>query len=437
MKVSFVLREDLMDKAGLAPVFLNASFDGKRLRCFTKEKCRPAEWNASKQEFRKAFTGQEEANDYLEKLAERLKNRYRDLRSAGVAPTVALMREATQPVEVAEPEAPEVLRLVDLFDEYREVLHGRGFAFNTLRHYNTARNWLAKFEKHLKQQLEPATYTLPVHDQFVHFLRVKHGMGANGLFSILKDLKKFLRHLQQDRGLALGLDLGRMEVRWSDVPKTYLTAANLAALARAVLPSNLVPVRDVFLFCCYTGLRYSDALQLHPGNLHAWNGRRVLRLVQTKTRRPVSIYLTEAAGAILDKYAAGEERARLLPVLANPVMNRYLKRIGALAGLANPVETMEMVGGQVVKKSVPTYELVTMHTARHTFATQSLLRGVSPAVLQQIMGHSKLQTTMHYAKIVEDFQHQALQLAWDGPALGEQPAMTVVAGEVCVAAAAA
>ena len=98
-----------------------------------------------------------------------------------------------------------------------------------------------------------------------------------------------------------------------DAPKLYLSAGDLEQLAAALLPANLVATRDVFWFCCCTGLRYSDVVALHACNLHAWDGGRRLPLIQSKTRVGVSICLTAAASAILDKYA--DERVRLLPVL--------------------------------------------------------------------------------------------------------------------------
>ncbi|SHL94519.1 Arm DNA-binding domain-containing protein [Hymenobacter psychrotolerans] len=92
MTVKFVLREDKTDKNGLVPVFIDAIFEGLRLRCFTREKCLPKEWNADKQRFRKGKTGAEEANNVLEAMAERVQKRYRDLRTAGTPPTLALLR---------------------------------------------------------------------------------------------------------------------------------------------------------------------------------------------------------------------------------------------------------------------------------------------------------------------------------------------------------
>jgi len=434
MKISFELRNDKQDKTGTVPVYVVACFDGVRLRCSTKERCELRQWNEKEQEFRRSFPGYQSANDGLAALVRRLEDRYRELRAANVAPSVALMREAVNPAESVVKEEPT---LVARFAEFREVLRGRGYAFHTVRHYKTACNHLAAFlDKTRRGGLAVGEYDSALHDEFVGYLRAACGLSDNGIYSVLKDLKTFLRHAQDERGTTLGLELKRVEVRYTDQVKAYLTGADLARLVEVKLPKTLEPARDVFLFCCYTGLRYSDVAALHAGNLHMLgangNGDRVLRLVQTKTRATVSIYLSRLAAEILDRYARPErqfEGARLLPVLANQPMNRYLKRITQLAGLSRQVEVVSAVGGQVVKAGVPLHELVTMHTARHTFAVQSLLRGMAVAVLQRVMGHAKIQSTMRYAQVVEELQHQAMRAAWDGPAV--LPMGDALDGSVC------
>ncbi|GAA4382015.1 tyrosine-type recombinase/integrase [Hymenobacter koreensis] len=432
MTVKFVLREDKKDQNGQVPVFVVATFEGLRLRCFTREKCLPKEWNADKQRFRKGKEGFEEANDVLVAIAERLQKRYRDLRTAGTPPTLALLREVVNPAAI-KPEQS----MAEAMTAYIEVLRGRGYAFNTLRHYGTARNHLAAFlSSGRRKKISVAEYDGATHDEFVKYLRTTCGLGANGIYTVLKDVKTFLRHAQDERKQNLGLELKRVEVRYADQAKTYLTGADLTALAAVKLPKTLEPARDVFLFCCYTGLRYSDVASLHGGNLHCLgangDGDRVLRLVQTKTRATVSIYLSRLAAEILDRYAKPEragEGAKLLPVLANQPMNRYLKKITQLAGLTRLVEVVSTVGGRVVKEAVPLHELVTMHTARHTFAVQSLLRGMPVAVLQRVMGHAKIQNTMKYAQVVEELQHQAMRAAWDVPAT--PPSEAAPEGAVC------
>jgi site-specific recombinase XerD len=71
-----------------------------------------------------------------------------------------------------------------------------------------------------------------------------------------------------------------------------------------------------------------------------------------------------------------------------------------------------------------------MHTARHTFATQSLLRGMPVEVLQKILGHKKIQTTLIYAKIIEDFQHQTMRRIWDGQS-GETDSAGARSNQIC------
>lgn len=131
----------------------------------------------------------------------------------------------------------------------------------------------------------------------------------------------------------------------------------------------------------------------------------------------------------MDKYAG--TRTRLMPSTANQVMNRYLKRICRLAGVESLVEVVETIGGQVMKRPVAKWELVSMHTARHTFATQSLLRGMPVEVLQKVLGHSKIQTTMIYAKVVEDLQHQTMRRIWEGSAVGPADGSEIQAKEIC------
>ena len=219
--------------------------------------------------------------------------------------------------------------------------------------------------------------------------------------------------MRDEHGLTVSVEPRKLRVACQHTDKVYLTGPELEQLCGTVLPNTLAPVRDVFLFCCYTGLRYSDVLQPHSGNMEALHDSsgRVLRLTQTKTRTRVSVYLTAAASTLLEKYAGPEREgpgARLLPVYQNQVMNRYLKRICQLAGVTAGVEMVEVRAGQVIKSMRPKHELVTMHTARHTFATQSLLRGMPVEVLQKILGHASIKTTLVYAKIVEDFQHQTM-----------------------------
>ncbi len=428
MIIKFERRTDQPDAAGRCKVYLVATFDGQLLRLSTGERCAVAEWFAEKGRFRKSFDGYQEANEGLDALGERVAKAYRELRTVNGAVTAALLKEALAP-KVAAADLPPAPLLTDLFGAYIEVLRARGFRFHTLKGYKTAHNTLLEFAATLPGRLTTADYDSGMHDGLLGHLRDVRGSAQNTVAGVVKQLKPFLAWARDDRGQELAVDPAKLRVEWEDVEKVWLTAAELARLETAKLPANLGPVRDAFLFCCYTGLRYSDLSALHAGNVKEWDGGRILRLTQTKTRTGVSIYLTPPAGTLLDKYAG--TRQRLMPSTANQVMNRYLKRICRLAGVADAVEVVETLGGRIMKRPVAKWELVSMHTARHTFATQSLLRGMPVEVLQKVLGHAKIQTTMIYAKVVEDLQHQTMRRIWEGNAAGPAVGSELRAKEIC------
>ena len=123
-----------------------------------------------------------------------------------------------------------------------------------MRHYKTACNHLETFlEKTRRKGLLLAGYTSAVHDDYVSHLRTVCGLSANGVYILLKDLKTFLRHTQDERGLALGLELKRLEVKYKYQAKTYLTGADLAALVAVKLPKTLELARDVFFILLLHG----------------------------------------------------------------------------------------------------------------------------------------------------------------------------------------
>ncbi len=96
MNTQFVLRTQKMDAAGRCPVYLIVYLDGARLVQATGEKCKPAEWNNDRQQFRRSFTGADEANDYLALRTRQVGEWWRKVRAAGEAPTVAGLRAVLQ-----------------------------------------------------------------------------------------------------------------------------------------------------------------------------------------------------------------------------------------------------------------------------------------------------------------------------------------------------
>jgi site-specific recombinase XerD len=178
---------------------------------------------------------------------------------------------------------------------------------------------------------------------------------------------------------------------------------------------SLDDVRDVYLFACFTGLRYSDIEKLKPEHIQEFKDKKgkkisIIKLNQQKTKEYLEIALNEYALEIIKKHEG--KYLNCLPVISNQKTNDHLKEIGELAKLTNQVSKVSFVGSKKVEELVPKHEMLTMHTARHTFATLSLQKGMSIEVLQKLLGHNKISNTQIYAKIVDEHKHAAMIDVW-------------------------
>ncbi len=156
---------------------------------------------------------------------------------------------------------------------------------------------------------------------------------------------------------------------------------------------RLEHVRDVFVFCCFTGLAYADAKKLtHDDFVVGIDGELWINTKRTKTKTKSNIPVLPTAMMILEKYENSPllVNGKVLPVLTNQKMNAYLKEIADLSG---------------IKKKLTT------HLARHTFATTvTLSNGVSIESVSKMLGHKSVRTTQHYAKILNRKVSEDMQI---------------------------
>lgn len=164
--------------------------------------------------------------------------------------------------------------------------------------------------------------------------------------------------------------------RGTSTGRKYLTKEELEKVEQTQIDNlSLARVRDMFVFCCYTGLAYSDLAKFDFNKAEETNGMYRIRDVRKKTNTEYNISLLDKAMAILRQYSFS------LPIISNQKYNSYLKVLGAFCG---------------VKKSL------TSHVARHTFATTvTMANGVRIEVISKMLGHTNIQTTQIYAKICQ------------------------------------
>lgn len=164
--------------------------------------------------------------------------------------------------------------------------------------------------------------------------------------------------------------------------KEFLTPDELKRLENLDVDKKLRHVLDAFLFCCYTGLRYSDFCQLTPENIIRVNGKRWLHFKSVKTdveiRLPLHLLFEGKALAVLERYDIVTDFAKIGP---NSEANKYLAQLAALARIRKHI---------------------TYHTARHTCATLLVHQGVPITTVQKLLGHTSVRTTEVYSEVLSN-----------------------------------
>lgn len=165
-------------------------------------------------------------------------------------------------------------------------------------------------------------------------------------------------------------------------------------------------VRDVFCFCCFTGLRYSDVAKLTRSDIRD----SYFTIVTQKTSDFVKIELNNYSRSILEKYADFPfENNKALPVISNAKMNEYLKELGRLAGLDEPQRVVYFMGNRRHEEVFPKYALLTTHAGRRTFVVNALYLGIPAEVIMRWTGHSDFKSMKPYTKIVDTLKEQEME----------------------------
>jgi site-specific recombinase XerD len=268
-----------------------------------------------------------------------------------------------------------------------EKLVGQEFAPGTLERYKTVKKHLEEF---LKADYKMNDIPLKrINHQFIldfeYYLKTTRSCGHNSTLKYIKNFKKIIRIAMANGWIAIDPFLN-YKARLDVVNREYLTQEEIQTMLNKNLHTpRLSQVRDIFIFCCFTGLAYSDVKKLTSNHLvMGIDGERWIKVNRTKTDTRSNIPLLPTALDIIDKYKDHPEviiKGVLLPVLSNQKSNAYLKEIAELCGINKNLTT---------------------HLARHTFATTvTLTNGVPIESVSKMLGHSSIRSTQHYAKIID------------------------------------
>ena len=298
-----------------------------------------------------------------------------------------------------------------LFDEFNEFIRSEGNINNwtnsTYIKFQTIRNHLEEFNKDLSfSDLNESGLT-----KLVNYLRDDKGMRNSTILKNLSFVKWFLRWATA-KGVCHTLDFLKFKtkLRTSERKIIFLDWTELMTVYNYTFKpaqKHLERVRDIFCFCCFTSLRYSDVANLKRSDISDSH----ISLTTVKTADAIRIELNKYSRAILDKYAEQQYPKNLaLPVISNQKMNDYLKEVGKLCGIDQPITITYYKGNKRFDEVYPKYELLGTHAGRRTFICNALSLGISPQVVMKWTGHSDYKAMKPYIDIADTAKVEAMKL---------------------------
>lgn len=371
--------------AGLHPIYVRVTIQGKRTEFSTKKFITPTKWD---QKTMKMKGNNEEArsiNNYLESIKNKLTQTQVILEYQSTALTLDSFMNAYQGKS-----GKRERKLIPIFQEHNKKLKaliGIDYSEGTYERYETS---LKHTQSYIKHQYGTDDIAIEKIDHafvtgYDFYLRTEKDCSNNTTVKYIKNFKKIIRICLANGWLTQDPCLN-YKVKLQEVERNILTQDELQALAeKEINIERLDAVRDIFLFSCFTGLAYIDVKQLTPDNIiKGIDGQLWIDTKRQKTNTPSRIPLLGTALDIIQKYQDHPKcnnENTLLPVSSNQKMNAYLKEIATISG---------------IKKEL------TFHCARHTFATTvTLSNGVPIESVSKMLGHKSIRTTQHYAKITD------------------------------------
>lgn len=381
--VNFSLKKTKLRADGKCPVYVRCTLNNQRFELSTGIFVLPESWSDKKQQIKGRTEETKILNNRLDKICTRVQDVYNQLESKGESCTALKVKNKLLGVS----DEMGVLKILDCIINGIEARVGNDYSEGTLKHYKTTRERLSDFfkTKFGRNDLVLSMVDYSLLSSFDLYLKAELMLKPNTALTYHKHLKKVL-----NTAIAMNLlsvnPYSSFKVTRNETHRDYLTVLELNQIrSKDIRTSRMELVRDVFVFACYTGLGYAELSKL--SNTHVQygndNGEWIV-IDRNKTNIRCRIPLLPQAKAILQKYEnfpVNRNREKLLPVNSNQKMNEYLKELAGICGINKNLS---------------------MHVARHTFATSvTLSNGVPIETVSKMLGHNSLKTTQIYARIVD------------------------------------
>jgi len=391
LKILFLLQKVRTNKKGNAPIRCRITYLGTRKNFSTGLFINPNNWNNTLQ---KAIptdeTEHKQINTQLSLIKQEINQAFLFLQVQKEQFDVEDIYLKYKGEDIKP--SKTLIEVFNLHNARMEKLVGIEYTKSTFSKFTEAKQHIENFlfHKYKKRNIALEDISLKFLNDFDYYLKTEKNFKQITINKSIQRVRKIIK-------LAIAEGFLIIDPFLLYKPKkvinsiTYLTTKELYKLENHKFSQKrLEQVRDMFVFCCYTGLPYQEMSILTKKHIvKKFDGKLWIDMFRQKTKKQFSIPLLPKALLIVEKY---QDDKRLLPVVSNQKFNSYLKEIAEIIGIEKKL---------------------THHIARKTFATTVLLYNDVPIeVVSELLGHSKISTTQdHYAKVVQKkVSEQILQL---------------------------
>ena len=401
------------------PIRMRVNFASQRIEFTTGYRIDVAKWDVDKQRVKNGCTNKlkqsaSEINAALLGYYTELQEIFKRFEVAEIVPSPAEVKEAfnnrygqNEKTELASTDMFNVpSNFYEAFDDFVRVCGRQNdWTHSTFEKFAAVKNHLRNFRSELSFDFfdeEELT-------EYVQYLREVREMRNSTIGKQLSFLKCFLRwSFKQGMHSNNAYDTFKPKLKDTQKKIIFLTWEELNRLREFKIPPTkqaLERVRDVFLFQCFTGLRYSDVFNLRRSDIKGDH----IEVTTVKTSDSLIIELNDHSKAILEKYKDVEfENDKALPVITNQKMNDYLKELAELAEINEPVRQTYYKGNERIDEVTSKYALLGTHAGRRTFICNALALGIPPQVVMKWTGHSDYKAMKPYIDIADDIKASAM-----------------------------
>jgi integrase/recombinase XerD len=382
ISILFLLDKVKTNKQGKCPVKCRITFSGKRKPFSTGLFIKPEYWFNDEQ----LAKPPNEDNNYINTQMSLIKNK---INQAFLL--LQVQQDAFDVEDIYLQYKGENVKsnktILVLFQEHNdkmEKLVGKDYVIGTLWKFRQARELLKAFLKYQfkKTDYEFADLNLKFLLDYEFFLKTEKNLSQATINKTIQRFRRIVRiaisedHLEKEPFLMYKVKRSKKEV-------VFLTPEELDKLEKhQFAQQRLQQVKDMFVFCCYTGLAFNEMSKLeHKHIVIGFDGHKWIKINREKTKKLVSVPILSKATSTIERYCS-ENSSFILPRISNQKFNSYLKEIAEVLGIEKKL---------------------THHTARKTFATTVLLYNDVPMeIVSELLGHSKVTVTQeYYAKVVQ------------------------------------